>query len=1063
MKRVLCTLLVLFCVSAVFGKTYSEYLVEAKKYEEQKRWCYALGSYYDAMGTDELPENKIEAYEGYKKLKDSIVSGNPGLGKYNLFTIHDEWKNLLIDAEKYGSSISIYDITVGELEQGDLDYKTRTATYTAKIDYCLGDRFNKTIHIIEEGYKSAYKKDWTDLPEEWPLYSASSKKDKTYNVDGTLIYARSDWRNKHYINAFYYFEGKQKYGTGNTIWVLYETVGLYDYKFNIVDENGKELVKGKRWLLGDGNQISISGITPEVMDLIDNGKAFINPVGCYLQYGEYNKDDDKGGRTFMKNFPEVQLSMDKVMVICWNNKTDKIYKNFVSTVEYKAINNLEMININDLQIQVLKTEVTQALYVAVMGENPSYFEVEDLPVEQVSWYDAIYFCNKLSELKGFTSVYSVDGNSNTTDWNYTPHNGDSIKGTIEQNEFADGFRLPTEEEWVFAAKGGEQYNFAGSNNPDEVGWYGKLSDIDDVYIGNSGNKTHSVAQKKANAYGLYDMVGNVSEWCGDGYVICGSNWNTYVDLVGIDYREKPYSRSITDDRKGLRVVRSSPEQIAEKQRLLEQRAFEIQKRNHDIINNLELVNIPGLQVQMLKTEVTQALYQAVIGENPSYYKGDDLPVEQVSWYDAIYFCNKLSEMKGLTPVYSVNGVTNTCDWNYVPHEGSFLGTVEQNELADGLRLPTDDEWVYSAKGGDNYQYSDSNDPDEFGWYDDKTHTVAQKKANDYGLFDMLGNVSEWCWNSWLSERFIRQGLFGSSAWIARKPNIHYRDTGFRIVCTSSEQIAEKQRIAEELIRQEEFSRQEEERKKVETQRIIEEQRIAEERRNAEIKKMNIEIINSIEFISINDLQIQMSKTEITQALYKAVLGENPSYHKGDDLPVEQVSWYDAIYFCNRLSEIKGFTPAYLVDGKANTADWDYSPNEGEVISGTIVQDELSNGFRLPTEKEWEFAAKGGEDYKFSGSNDINEVGWYSNNSDKHTHPVAQKKANGYGLYDMTGNVWEWCWDREINWWGGTKCIIRSGSWYSGSDTCRISYRYNNYGPSERYENLGFRIVRFVFE
>ncbi|MBO4705466.1 MAG: SUMF1/EgtB/PvdO family nonheme iron enzyme [Spirochaetaceae bacterium] len=820
-KGLLFVLLVLISVPALFAKSYSEYLAEAKKYEEQKRWCYALGSYYDAMGTDERPENKQEAYEGYKKLKDAIVSGNPGLGKYNLFTIHDEWKNLLIDAEKYGSSISIYDITVGELEQGDLDYKTRTATYTAKIDYCLGDRFKKTVQIIEQGYKKAYKKDWTDLPEEWPLYSASSKKDKTYNVNGALVYARSTWRGKYYINAFYQFEGKEI----NGFLGIYNTAGLYDYKFNIVDKNGEELVKGKRWLLGDGDKVSISGITPDVMDLIDNGEAFINPVGCYLQYGEYNEADDKGGRTFMKNFPEVQLSMDKIVCICWNNKTNQIAKNFGSIAKYNAIKNLEMININDLQIHILQTEVTQALYVAVIGENPSYFEGEDLPVEQVSWYDAIYFCNKLSELKGFTSVYSVDGNSNTTDWNYTPHNGDSIKGTIEQNEFADGFRLPTEEEWVFAAKGGEQYNFAGSNNPDEVGWYGKLSDIDDVYIGNSGNKTHSVAQKKANAYGLYDMVGNVSEWCGDGYVICGSNWNTYVDLVGIDYREKPYSRNITDDRKGLRVVRSSPEQIAEKQRL-----------------------------------------------------------------------------------------------------------------------------------------------------------------------------------------------------------------------------------AEELIRQEEIARQEEERRKQEE----------EKRRISNAKVMITNIINNKELVDLKELQIQIMKTEMTQDLYEVVMGENPSSYKGEKYPVESVSWYDAIYFCNRLSEIKGFTPVYFVNGSTNTADWNYTPHNGDSIKGTIEQNEFADGFRLPSEKEWEYAAKGGEDYKFSGSNDINEVGWYKENSEGKTHPVAQKKANGYGLYDMTGNVWEWCWDREVNWLGDTS-VIRSGSWYSGSDTCRISYRYNNYGPNERYENLGFRIVRSVFK
>ncbi|MBO4508334.1 MAG: FMN-binding protein, partial [Spirochaetaceae bacterium] len=330
MKKLLFVMLAIFCVLPLFAKSYLECLGEAKKYEEQKRWCYALGSYYDALGTDELPENKVEAKENYNRLKNAIISGNPGFGSFNVFDFHDEWKNLLIDAEKYGSSICIYDITVGDLEQGELDYSTRSATYTAKVSYKLGDRYKKTIAIIEQGYNIAYKKDWTDLPEKWPLYSASSNHDDKYNINGALVYCRDIKINgvlsTYYLNAFY-----QLYS--QNFWV-HETAGLYDFKFNIVDENGKELIKGKRWLLDDGDRISISGISPEVMDLIDNGTAFINPEDCYLQYGKYSSEDDKGGRTFMKNFPEVRLSMDKMVFNCWNNKTDKIAENFFSAINY---------------------------------------------------------------------------------------------------------------------------------------------------------------------------------------------------------------------------------------------------------------------------------------------------------------------------------------------------------------------------------------------------------------------------------------------------------------------------------------------------------------------------------------------------------------------------------------------------------------------------------------------------------------------------------------------------------------------------------------------------------
>ena len=528
MKKLLIAVLAMLCVLPLFAKNYSEYLAEAKKYESQKKWCYVLDSYYDAMGTDELPENKMDAYESYSKLKNAIISGNPGFGNFNEFTIHDEWKNLLIDAEKYGSSISIYDITIGELERGALDYKTRTATYNAKIDYRLGDRYNHTISIIEQGYKSAYKNDWTDLPKEWPLYSVSSKYDNVYNIDGALVYTRDvkvyNLEIPVYINAFYELELASK-----NLWD-HETAGLYDYKFNIVDENGKELVKGKRWLLGDGDKVSFSGISPELMDIIDSGKAFLNPVGCYLQYGKYNSADDKGGRTFMKNFPEVQLSMEQIVFICWNNTTDRIAKNCFSTEkygDYSVVNDIELITIDNLQVQFLKTEVTQRLYKFVMDENPSYFWGDDLPVESISWYDAIYFCNKLSEIKDLTPVYSVNGSTNTSDWNYTPHKGKSIDRNVEQNELADGFRLPTSQEWEYAAKGGENYNYAGNYYLKEVGWYN----------GNSKGETHPIAQKKPNGYGLYDMSGNVWEWAWneeDVYIdqetyyhrICGGSWNS---------------------------------------------------------------------------------------------------------------------------------------------------------------------------------------------------------------------------------------------------------------------------------------------------------------------------------------------------------------------------------------------------------------------------------------------------------------------------------------------------------------------------------------------------------
>lgn len=473
-------------------QTYEEWLAKAKEYESQKKWCYALGAYYDAMGTVDLdPEYKTEAVNGYNALKETILSGNPGIGTFNEFTLHDEWKKLLIDAEKYGSSFNPYLIEVGNLVKGDLDYTTKTASYSAKISYGFGNRYNGTIRIIEEGYVKAYKYDWHDLPKEWPKYSASYDNDGIYNVNGAYIYRVDEYYeyNKETIQYCYNAFARE---TPNYT--------LVDCKFNIVDENGKELVKPKRCLLGAEDIIEFKGITPEIMDLIDNGKAFLNPVACYLEYGKYDSYIRKGDRDFIKYIQEIQLPLESAEIICWNNKFYKIKD--VSFANSLANIDTEMLVVSE-NIKVCKTEVTQSLYESVMDENPSYFKGLQNPVENVSWYDAIYFCNKLSVVKGLEPVYSVNGNSDFSKWNYTPHQEEKIEGEIKQNTFVNGYRLPTRKEWQYAAKGGQDYKYAGSEECFDVAWYQE-------------NRTHPVALKKANGYGLYDMSGNVREWIWDG-------------------------------------------------------------------------------------------------------------------------------------------------------------------------------------------------------------------------------------------------------------------------------------------------------------------------------------------------------------------------------------------------------------------------------------------------------------------------------------------------------------------------------------------------------------------
>jgi formylglycine-generating enzyme required for sulfatase activity len=194
----------------------------------------------------------------------------------------------------------------------------------------------------------------------------------------------------------------------------------------------------------------------------------------------------------------------------------------------------------------------------------------------------------------------------------------------------------------------------------------------------------------------------------------------------------------------------------------------------------------------------------------------------------------------------------------------------------------------------------------------------------------------------------------------------------------------------------------------------------------------------------------IGKTEVTQKEYEALMRDNPSRFKGDALPVEGVTWYDAVEYCNLLSQKEGLTPVYRG-----------SPDQ-------IYADPTANGYRLPTEAEWEYAARDGQfapGFTYPGGDEPEPLAWYSENSDNRTHDVAGKVPNRLGLYDMAGNVWEWCWDWYEGY--GTEVpvvfsdpvrVIRGGSCHSAAACLRSTYRHAG-DPSQGYFDLGFRVLR----
>ncbi len=493
-------------------------------------------------------------------------------------------------------------------------------------------------------------------------------------------------------------------------------------------------------------------------------------------------------------------------------------------------------------------------------------------------------------------------------------------------------------------------------------------------------------------------------------------------------------------------------------------------------------------------EVTQKQYASIMekmrnetGEEckprPSGFKGDDrLPVECVSWYDARAFCKKLNELLS-------------------------------GKLLDGYRfdLPTEAQWEFAARGGSKskgYEYSGSNILGDVGWVydtsDGKTHPVGKKEKNELELYDMSGNVWEWCMDSCErdekkrvvtdtykagivdplcsrgSNRVYRGGGWNEGRWCCRSwarycsvPIERHNNNGFRValvpVDSSASSLLQEANhgpivsgISTNII--EPASRND-------IKAISTSENVATwSSRDIKLKfkgvTMTLKPVPSGSFMNKDNKKMLtlrhgywLGETEVTQAQWKAVgtFRAKDNRFRGNNFPVETVSWDEARRFCDDLNR--------------------------------LCKDQLPSGYKLdlPTAAQWEHAARGGknETYEYSGGNDLDKLGWYFGNSvEKHldnvgldddkmlinecsTHPVGEKMKNSLGLRDMSGNVYEWCrdgfdknceYDPEtlagLNAMGG-KHVIQGGAWCFPAESCQLSWRVTESG-CEKY--IGFRVA-----
>jgi formylglycine-generating enzyme required for sulfatase activity len=520
-------------------------------------------------------------------------------------------------------------------------------------------------------------------------------------------------------------------------------------------------------------------------------------------------------------------------------------------------------------------EVTQEQYEAVMGTSPSEFDGLQNPVETVSWDDAVEFCRKLSAMPAEKKAGYV-------------------------------YRLPTEAEWEYACRAGTttEYSFGDSESKlGEYAWYAK----------NSGHTTHPVGKKKPNAWGLYDMHGNVYEWCQD--------W----------YGDHP-SGSVTDPTGAAsgrgRVLRGGS--------FLSQTS-DVRSAKRAYLQPVISAVTYGFRVLRSSVESTESTNTATVEPQDTSRKEDDAPEavaakavdteEARRWYD-LFVVNQ-DNQRALKRGTIKGGETVTIELEAEKKRHIGFGT---NVFQDRIPFADGESIIFhqtkGAVAGIGVTSKDGNGGgQEFTPVDGQLCFQLENNSNHtlkYVIYEVVENKEA------VPHPTSTNATASQSQTQDSVPVVN--SIGMRFVPISAGTFTRGQG-------------------------------------------------ESAHKVTLTQ-SFHLGQYEVTQEQYKQVMGSNPSGFKEATHPVETVNWNEAVEFCRKLS---------------------------------AMPQEKSAGFvyRLPTDAEWEYASRAGTTTGFSFGDDSAEMGnygWLTSNSQETTHPVGQKKPNPWGLYDMYGNVWEWCLD-----------------------------------------------------